>query len=81
MFWLDAHFSGGFTSRGDVDCPLITELDAIAAAKLSQVAILVDDVRCLGRTGYPALNDVIEKCGIALPGKRVRIEHDILFLD
>jgi hypothetical protein len=48
-FWLDAHYSGGFTA-GDADgCPLLAELAAIAAHPIKTHTILIDDIRQFGR--------------------------------
>lgn len=43
--WLDAHFSGGTTSRGDKDSPLMEELDVIKYYYRTGDIILIDDIR------------------------------------
>ena len=47
-FWLDGHYSAGFTHRGPADTPIREELDALEAHldRFTAVTILVDDVRC-----------------------------------
>jgi len=47
-FWLDAHFCFGETARGDVDVPLLKELDSIARHPIRTHTILIDDVRLFG---------------------------------
>lgn len=47
-FWLDAHFSGGDTARGNKDVVLLQELDAIARHPIKTHTILIDDVRLFG---------------------------------
>jgi hypothetical protein len=47
-FWLDAHYSGGDTARGDQFCPLLEELDLIAGHRIKTHTILIDDVRLFG---------------------------------
>jgi hypothetical protein len=43
MFWLDRHYSGGFTAKGEKDCPIIEELDAISNGSHLKHSILIDD--------------------------------------
>ncbi len=46
-FWLDGHFSGGFTFQGTLDTPIKLELKAIMMnlPKLREVRIAIDDFR------------------------------------
>ena len=46
-FWLDGHFSGDITFRGETSSPIIYELSVIERHlnKLGQVRVFVDDVR------------------------------------
>ena len=46
-FWLDAHWSGPSTptAKGDVNVPLMRELDVIAGHHIKDHTILIDDVR------------------------------------
>jgi hypothetical protein len=57
LFWLDAHPSTDHTARGGA-IPLRAELDAIAAHPVAGHVILVDDLRLLGRGGYPSRADL-----------------------
>lgn len=84
-FWLDGHFSAGATFQGELDTPIIAELEAIAAnlPKLSPVAILVDDVRCFDPTlpeflTYPPLDVLVDWA--RKHGLRWHIEHDIMIM-
>ena len=45
MFWLDAHWCGGYTAGAGHECPLLEEIAVIAAARLPQPIILIDDAR------------------------------------
>lgn len=45
-FWLDAHDSGGGTARGDVESPLMRELEIIGNHHIKTHTILIDDLRC-----------------------------------
>lgn len=55
-FWLDGHYSGGQTFRGENDTPIRQELSAISShlPRLSRVSILIDDFRLFGSAEHPA---------------------------
>lgn len=44
-FWLDAHYSGGATVKGDVISPLLQELQIIGAHPIKTHTIMIDDLR------------------------------------
>jgi hypothetical protein len=59
IFFLDAHYSKGITSRKHGTCPLIDELKIIFD-KCSEGIIVVDDLRTMnGKNGYPNLFDIL----------------------
>lgn len=81
-FWLDGHASGGVTFAGPLDTPVMHELAVIAEAapQFSNVAVLVDDVRCFDPTikvysGYPPRDALVEWA--IRNGFAWHIEHDI----
>jgi hypothetical protein len=45
-FWLDAHDSGGGTARGEVESPLIQELEIIKGHFIKNHTLIIDDLRC-----------------------------------
>jgi hypothetical protein len=53
VFWLDAHAGAkeGY-ARGEVDCPLIQELEAISKHSIKNHVITVDDASLLGQVQY-----------------------------
>ena len=58
LFWLDGHYSGGFTARGELDTPILAELRHIMASPHEHV-VLIDDARLFtGTDGYPTLSEV-----------------------
>ena len=48
FFWLDGHWSGGDTAKGNVDCPLLEEITIINDICKSKCIIAIDDVRLFG---------------------------------
>ena len=60
LFWLDAHFSGGITAKGDINTPIIQELQLILNHPIKTHVILIDDAReFVGQNDYPQL-DMLE---------------------
>lgn len=56
LFWLDAHYSAGNTARGDIDTPIIQELEAILHHPVKTHVILIDDAReFVGKGDYPKI--------------------------
>lgn len=58
IFWLDGHYSGADTARGDKISPIYEELKAIFKSNLAH-CILIDDARLFDDTDdYPGLDDL-----------------------
>jgi hypothetical protein len=78
MFWLDGHYSGGFTGRGERDCPVVEELHAIAASGLRAVHILIDDLRVFGTNPeYPSQQALKALAAELFPDAIQRVANDI----
>jgi len=59
LFWLDAHYSGGFTAKGKKDTLIEEELDCILSNWVNGWVILIDDARLfVGQNGYPNLREL-----------------------
>lgn len=55
IFWLDGHYSGGSTAKGELDCPIFGELGAIIRSNHTNV-VLIDDAReFVGKGDYPTI--------------------------
>lgn len=79
IFWLDGHFSSGVTAKGDKDCPIFEELDAIFAAKKLNHVLLIDDARFFNGEGdYPT----IEALSAYIKNKNsaycIEVKHDVI---
>lgn len=80
LFWLDAHWSGGSTARGDLETPIIQEIRCILSHPLANKhVILIDDARCfVGENDYPAL-EVLKQFIISVhPDWLFEVKDDII---
>lgn len=61
LFWLDGHYSGGNTGKGNLETPVSAELQAILQSPITGHVILIDDARCFdGTHDYPHLDRILE---------------------
>lgn len=59
LFWLDGHYSGGKTAKGETECPIFSELEAIFSQNTLEHIILIDDARCFNGEGdYPTIAEL-----------------------
>ena len=59
IFWLDGHYSGGITAKGEKECPILKELDAIFETNSLDHVLLIDDANCfVGENDYPTLEEL-----------------------
>lgn len=72
LIWLDAHYSGGPTAKGEGNTPILAEIDTILAQRNGRDVVLVDDARLfwpmpegfLGHDtleGYPPLSGLADR--------------------
>lgn len=65
LFWLDAHYSGGLTAKGNMETPILKELITISKSKIKDYVILIDDARKFtGTNDYPTIKmvrDLVKK--------------------
>jgi hypothetical protein len=80
LFWLDGHYSGGATARGDKDCPVLEELDAIFHSPFEHV-IYIDDARLFtGSDDYPTLDALKAYVHTRKPGYVMEVINDCIRL-
>ncbi len=78
VFWLDGHYSGGITAKGDKECPVYEEIESIFQSSLPHI-ILIDDARLfVGANDYPQLQDFEFYVHRQKPGYRFFVENDII---
>jgi len=79
LFWLDGHYSGGPTAKGDVNCPLLREIACILSHPVKQHVILMDDARLFGKVqDYPTVAELTEKGRVG--GYQSELHCDMLCL-
>lgn len=77
-FWLDGHYSGGFTGKAELDTPVSAELDCIMSHPVKGHVILIDDARDFqGTDGYPRLSSLLTHFDDH-PDYRAEVSTDII---
>lgn len=62
LFYLDGHWSSGVTAKGQLETPIIAELNCLFSRGFTDV-ILIDDARCFdGTADYPPLEELKAFC-------------------
>jgi hypothetical protein len=78
LFFLDGHYSAGVTAKGEKNCPIFNELDAIFKNDLGHV-ILIDDARCfVGKDDYPAMNELEKYIQEKNSKYKIEVKNDII---
>lgn len=78
LFWLDAHYCGGITGRGEKETCIIEELQIILNHQVKNHIIFIDDARAfIGENDYPTIEELK---GILnnQPHYHLTIEDDII---
>ncbi len=79
IFWLDGHYSSGPTAKGDKECPIWEELDAVFNAKMLNHILLIDDARHFVGTGdYPTIDALTKYITSKNGAYHVEVKHDII---
>lgn len=79
IFWLDGHYSGGDTARGENDTPVNEELRAIFQPGQPDHIVLIDDARCFGtEPSYPTLDQLKQTVQTLRPGWKVEVAGDCI---
>lgn len=58
LFWLDGHYSGGVTAKGNLNCPIYGELDTIFSKAFNHVLVIDDAKDFNGTEDYPTISEL-----------------------
>lgn len=79
LFWLDSHYSGGETAKGEQETPIRRELVEILTHPAAGHVILIDDARCFNGThDYPSLDELDEIIRKVRPSWIIEVKDDII---
>ena len=81
LYWLDGHYSMGITAKGDKECPILEELDAIFTLSQQPPIILIDDARLfIGENDYPTLEALRAHVNRYPQGYSMDVAEDVIRL-
>ncbi len=81
LFWLDGHFSAGQTAKGDKECPVYEELDAIFENNSAKHIVLIDDARDFnGKGDYPSIKGLERYLEQKNTNYKLEVKDDIIRL-
>jgi len=79
LFWLDGHYSGGITAKGETECPVFLELEAILIPGVHKHVILIDDARLFNATNdYPTITQLEEYLGRKNMNHQLEVRDDLI---
>ena len=79
LFWLDGHYSGGVTAKGELHTPIIEELESILKNSTRGHVILIDDARCfVDNSDYPSIDTLRALVKNSHSDLSFAVENDII---
>ncbi|MBE7413997.1 MAG: hypothetical protein HS130_01690 [Deltaproteobacteria bacterium] len=79
VFWLDGHYSGGGTGKGEVEDPILISLEQIGRHSVKEHTVFIDDARTFdGMEGRPDISEVFAKLKSINKDYVLRIQSDII---
>lgn len=79
VFWLDGHYSGGETGKGEIEDPILISLNQIATHPVRGHVIFIDDARTFdGREGRPDISDIFNCIKKVDSRYIIRVQSDII---
>ena len=81
QFWLDAHYSGGITTKGDRETPILEELNSILNWWINGSIILIDDARLFKKENdWPEIRKIFSFINKKNQKLRIEIINDIIMI-
>jgi hypothetical protein len=79
IFWLDGHYMPGVTEKGNKECPVYEEVDAILKYEGMNHVMLIDDARLfVGKYDYPTIPELAEFVKKRSPRYDLEVKYDII---
>jgi hypothetical protein len=82
LFWLDGHFSGGETGRGEIETPILAELNHILMHRnVRPYVVIIDDAREFGKNPhYPDLGSFLPEIEVKFGTKPTVVDDSIVIV-
>lgn len=78
IFWLDGHYSGGDTAKGEKKCPIYNELAVILQSPINHI-LLIDDARLfVGKDDYPTIHELSDFIFSQKNNITIEVKDDII---
>jgi hypothetical protein len=79
LFWLDGHYSGGVTAKGEKSCPIYAELHYILVTSNYGHVIIIDDACCFGSDpDYPNMEELSNFVKAKNPNLAIVVQDNII---
>jgi hypothetical protein len=79
VFWLDGHYSGGETGKGEVEDPILISLNQITSLPAQEHVMFIDDARTFdGCEGRPDISDIFNSIKKINSRYILRVQDDII---
>lgn len=79
LFWLDAHYSGGFTARGDKVTPVADELMILLSKDINH-AFVIDDMNYMPQWGV-SINNLTNHVHSIRPDYKVNVIGKLMIIE
>lgn len=85
LYWLDAHWCGEGSARGEVECPLLFELEAIGSLSARSV-VMIDDARLFlapppepsNPQQWPSFSELLARLSALRSGHEMTVIDDVI---